>query len=100
MVRADVITLLKDTPTAHGIFDTVPRIEREVMCEVGSVGMRETYQAMSQGLSPSIVFKLALAEDYCEERKAIFHGVEYRIVRTYLTGDGIELTCERVTGDV
>lgn len=100
MIRADVITLIKEDPTAHGAFDTPALIMREVMCTVASVGMNETYTAMSQGLSPQYRFILALAEDYENERRLIFHGEHYRIIRTYINGDGIELTAERVTGDV
>lgn len=100
MIRADVITLIKENPSSHGAFDAPAETLREVMCVVSSVGMTEMYTAMSQGLNPQYRFTLALAEDYENERKLIFHGERYRIIRTYLSGDGIELTAERETGDV
>ena len=100
MIRADVIELIKENPTSHGAFDAPAELLREVMCTVASIGMTEMYTAMSQGLNPQYRFTLALAEDYGNERQLVYHGERYRIIRTYINGDGIELTCERVTGDV
>ena len=56
MVRADVITLIGDDPRAHGVFDSVTPVEREVYCTIRSVGMTESYTARSQGLAPTLVF--------------------------------------------
>lgn len=93
-MRADVITLVKDEPGAHGVYEPHREQMREVFCEVRSVGMRESYEARSQGLTPSVAFALALAEDYEGEHELIWHGIRHRIIRTYVNGDGIELTCE------
>ena len=52
------------------------------------------------GLSPELRFVIRIAEDYRNERRLRYRGVEYKIVRTYMSGDGIELYAERMTGDV
>lgn len=100
MYRADVIALITEDPQAHGMFDSPAESERLVFCEVASVGMNETYTAMSEGLHPECRFLLRVAEDYAGEGFLRYNNVRYRIIRTYMSGDGIELYAERVTGDV
>lgn len=100
MYRADAITLLSEYPQAHGMFDPVTSTGRQVLCEVKSVGMNEVYTAMSEGLHPEFRFLLRVAEDYANEGFLEYRGTPYRIVRTYMSGDGIELYAERVTGNV
>lgn len=100
MYRADVITLIGEDPRERGMWDEYSPIERKVFVEVGSVGMSETYEARSVGLSPELRFVIRIAEDYRNERRLRYKDVEYKIVRTYMSGDGIELYAERMTGDV
>lgn len=100
MYRADVIELVKENPAVHGMFDAPGETLRQVFCTVGSVGMSETYEARSVGLSPEYRFELRVAEDYQGERLLIYRGVRYKIIRSYMSGDGIELYAERVTDDV
>ena len=100
MIRASVITLIGEDPSAHGLYDDYEPIRREVFAEVRSVGMRESYEALSVGLKPELVFRLEIAQDYQDERQLVYNDTPYRVVRTYLRGDGIELVCERLTGDV
>ena len=96
MVRADVLTLISDTPEAHGRFETFEPAERQVFCTVRSVGMRETYEALSHGLHPEWVFELTHAFEYQGEKRCVFQGVQYNVIRTYVTQtDGIEITVER-----
>lgn len=99
MFRAESITLVGEA-ASRGVFDPPTETLREVAAESRSVGMTETYTALSQGLRPSITFKLALAEDYQGEKEVEYGGVRYRVLRTYRNGDGIELTCERRDDDV
>ena len=40
-----------------------------------------------------------LCDDYGGEKIVIWNGDRYRVVRTWLQGDGIDLTCERATND-
>ena len=86
----DVIYLIKDTPEAHGILDDYTPESRMVYCRVRSVGFNEFYTAKAAGLSPSIVFVLQHDFEYAGEQKCLYHGIEYRIIRTYVTEtDGI-----------
>ena len=96
MLKADVITLVKETQQTRGVHEAAIRTEREVMCTVQSVTRNEFYAAYNVGVDPEYVFVLALAEDYEGERLIIFRGVEYTVVRTYVTdADGIEITVQR-----
>lgn len=96
MVRADVLTLISETPEAHGRFDAPEPTRRDVFCTVRSVGMREAYEALSHGLRPEWVFVLTHSFEYQGEKRCEFRGLPYTILRTYVTeADGIEITVER-----
>ena len=96
MTRADVIVLITENRTGHGVHEVVTDTERTVMCTVESVRRSEYYTALNAGFQPEYVFKLAIAEDYRNERIVKFHGQKFRVIRTYLTDDeGIEITVER-----
>lgn len=96
MVRADVLTLISEAPAAHGAFESYTPTERQVYCTVRSVGMRESYEAMSHGLHPEWVFELTHSFEYEGEKKCRFRGIAYNVIRTYVTeADGIEITVER-----
>ena len=102
MVAATVITLIGDDPTAHGVFDAPALIERTVFATVRSVGMSETYQAMSAGLSPELVLVIANKADYAGETRVLYDGVEYDVIRVYIhpTTEHVELTVQRGNQDV
>jgi SPP1 family predicted phage head-tail adaptor len=96
MVRADVIGLVTETRSAHGVHETITESVREVLAEIRSVTRSEYYNALNAGVQPELVFKLALDADYQDERFLRYRGKRYSIVRTYLTNDGgIEITAER-----
>ena len=99
MVKADVIELISESPGAHGIFDKPEETAQKTYCTIRSVGMREYYEAKGAGIEPEIVFRLADADDYADQKIVIWNGNRYRVARTYLIGDGIDLTCERATND-
>lgn len=94
MKRYDVITLITESDTTHGVFDTVTETTRDVFCEIRSVGRSEVYQALALGINATIVFVLAISDDYQNEKELIYNNVRYRVIRTYVSDDGIELTCE------
>lgn len=94
MKRYDTIKLIGASPVARGVFASSTVSEREVFCEIRSVNRNELYQARAIGLDPTIVFALAIAEDYEGEKELIYKGVQYSVIRTYLTDDGIEITAE------
>lgn len=96
MLKADVITMVKETEKTRGVHESAVQTGREVMCTVKSVTRSEYYTAYNAGMEPALVFELALAEDYEDERLIIYHGKEYTVIRTYMTdADGIEITVQR-----
>lgn len=100
MIRADVVTLLSDTPKAHGVFDPVIADERTVYCEVKSVSQNEVYQARATGLNPELRLVLSHSFEYQGEKRCVFRSVNYQIIRTYMNeSDGIELTVQREEGN-
>lgn len=74
-------------------------IETTVLCDVGSIGRTEFYNAALTDIRPEIVF-VVHGYEYNGEKKVIFEGVRYHVIRTYSNGfEEIELTCERAAGD-
>lgn len=99
MIRSSTVTLLAGVPEPRGVFQTPAETGREVYCDVQSVGMRETYEAMTHGHQPEWTLILSDYSEYQGERRCIFERVPYRIIRTYVRADfAIELTLEREEG--
>lgn len=99
MVRADVIELVSESPEAHGVFSPPTEAKQKTYCTIRSVGMREYYEAKGAGIEPEIVFRLTDSDDYDNQKIVLWNNARYRVVRTSLHGDGVELTCERATND-
>ena len=99
MIRAEVISLVSETPEAHGVFATISETSRDVFAEIRSVGYNEFYAAKSAGIEPSIVFVLQDYMEYNGEKVVLYDSKRYRVVRTYTNGQTIELTCEVATND-
>lgn len=70
--------------------------DKQVFVKTRGVTRREFYDAQQAGLRPSLVLVLSNRADYAGEKLAVFHGIEYTVLRTYWTDDGdeIELTLE------
>lgn len=89
-------TLVEDELGNQETVDT----EKPILCKVDSVGRNEFYSAASSDLRPEVVLTIHKYE-YEGERKVIFEGLRYSVIRTYATGiEEIELTCGRVGADV
>jgi len=99
MWRRSVLTLISESPEAHGIFETHTESKRVVFCEVRSVGYQEYYRALEQDLHPTMIFRIADYAEYQGEKICEYDGVRYRIVRTYIDNAAIELTVEEATVD-
>lgn len=100
MVRADVVTLLGESPKAHGVFDETEITRRTVYCEVKSITQTEVYQARATGLNPEYRLVLSHTFEYRGEKRCEFRGIPYNIIRTYMNeSDGIELTVQRAEGN-
>ena len=92
----DVIQLI--LPSEHGdaIGDLVTKkTSREVFCRVLSIGQKEFYQAQAIGLKPEIRFVLADYLDYEGEDQVKYDGQLFRVLRTYRTGQELEIVCYR-----
>lgn len=93
----DVLTLIRLETTLDEYGDQVARTEipREVFAEQVSIGQKEFYQAHAVGLQPEIKFKLSDYLDYENESLVEHNGQRYRVLRTYRTGQALEITCYR-----
>ena len=89
----DLLTLIKRTPGTDEL------TKRDVFCGVLSIGQAEFYQANSQGIHPEAKFILADYLDYAGETLADHNGQRYRILRTYRTGQSLELTVVRASAE-
>lgn len=99
-----VLTLIKRVPGKNGDGDPIiTETTRDVFCDVRSIGMKEFYQANAQDFHPEAKFVLADYLDYDGETACSLNGQRYTILRTYRTGQELELTVERAPvedGDV
>lgn len=92
----DVLTLIQQTQTVDEYGDTVTQeTRRHVFCKISSIGQAEFYQAQAVGLKPEVKFVLADYLDYNDEPMVLHNGTRYRVLRTYRTGQEIELTVYR-----
>lgn len=92
----DVLTLIRLETTLDEYGDQVcTEISREVFAEQVSIGQKEFYQAHAVGLQPEIKFKLSDYLDYENEPLVEHEGQRYRVLRTYRTGQALEITCYR-----
>ena len=104
MIRDDICYLVAESPAAHGIFDAPQETARMVFCSVQSVSRMEFYRALENRLHPTIGFVLQDAIEYQGEKIILWTprgGTQqrYRVIRTYRTGDALEITCEEATTD-
>lgn len=96
MTRASVASFVQEQPRARGVHEAPIETARELFVTVKSVGMQESYLAMSSGHNPEIVLVLEHAFEYHGEKIIDFGGVRYNVLRTYLTKfDQLEITLER-----
>ena len=73
--------------------------KREVFCGFRSIGLREFYAANSTDYRPELKLVLADYLDYNGETLADYNGTRYRILRTYRTGQELELTLEKAPAE-
>lgn len=79
-------------------------VKRELFAEVRSIGQSEFYQAAVSGMQPEAKFVIADYLDYHGEQILEYSGYEsetmqrYSVIRTYRTGNELELTCRKELG--
>lgn len=96
MWQTDTIQLIAQTRGVDEYGDpTITETSREVFCEVRSIGTKEFYQAQAVGLKPELKFILAEALDYAGELLLAYNGARYSVLRTYRTGEALEITAAR-----
>ena len=96
MERETTALFIAETPGAHGVYDAPTETTRELYVTVRSVGMRETYEALSTNHKPEIVVVLEHDFEYEGEQTIELNGVRYSVLRTYVNQwDQIEITLER-----
>lgn len=61
--------------------------------------MTEAYRAMSNGLYPQYVFVLSDIAEYHGEKIIQYGATFYRVIRTYVDRQKVELVAEEVTFD-
>ncbi len=84
---SDIITLIEGAS------------RKEVFCGLRSVGHTEFYEAHSVDYHPEIVFILADYLDYSGETLVKHEGALYRVIRTYRTGQSLEITVGRASAE-
>ena len=102
MKRVGIVYLISESPEAKGVLDEATAKKRKTYCEIRSIGMSETYQARASGFAPTIKLFLPQDFEYRGESLCELKGERYRIIRDYRdekTGDGTELTLERIRGN-
>lgn len=75
------------------------RYYHEVFCKVRSVTQNEFYRAAEQDLHPDIVITVSTTADYNGEKMVAYNGKLYDVIRTYWSGDEVELTLTERTGE-
>ncbi len=92
----EILTLITVTQTVDDYGDPViQEAAREVFAKLGSIGQKEFYQAQAVGLQPELKFILADYLDYEGETLVEHDGQRYRVLRTYRSGQELELTVYR-----
>lgn len=99
MVRATTITLLGETPAAHGVFDARTETQTTVFAEVMSVSQNEYYKARANGIEPELVFMLTDYGDYSGQKVFLYNGVRMRVIRTYIKEEALYIVAGKATAD-
>lgn len=99
MVRATTITLLGETPAAHGVFDAPRETQTEVFAEVMSVSQNEFYKAKQNGLEPELVFMLTDYGDYNGEKVFLYDDERFRVIRTYIKEETLYIVAGKAAAD-
>ena len=72
---------------------------RYVFCRVASIGMKEFYEASARDFYPEMKFILADYLEYDNEQLAEYNGQMYRVLRTFRTGQELEIVVTRASAE-
>lgn len=90
----DILTLVARTYDGNNV---TSETTRDVFCRIASIGQTEFYASKSTDLKPELKFIIADYLDYADEYLCIYSGQWYRVIRTYRTGQELELVVQRAT---
>ena len=92
----EILTLIKRIVGKDSQGDPViTETTRRVFCRTQSIGQKEFYEANARDFHPEVKFVIADYLDYDDENLVEHNGRRYRVLRTYRTGQELELTAER-----
>ena len=83
----EIITLIDDTS------------RREVLAVLRSVSRAEFYAAQAVDYHPELVFVLSDYLDYADETLLLHDGRLYRVLRTYRTGQALEIVVIKASAE-
>lgn len=72
---------------------------RTVFCRVASIGMKEFYEASARDFYPEMKFILADYLEYNNEQLVEYNGQMYRVLRTFRTGQELEIVVTRASAE-
>lgn len=72
---------------------------RTVFCELRSIGMKEFYEARAGDFYPELKFVLGDHLDYNGERLCEYNGQRYSVLRTFRTGQELEIVVARASAE-
>jgi len=94
-----VIFFREVTLTQNNLGDSIETYnDRLIYATKQSIRQQEFYNMMSIGLKPECVFKCRTI-DYNNEETLTYENKQYNIIRTWDTGEWVELTTSRSVGD-
>lgn len=90
----EIIYLLSIKSETNDVGDLIEAAEKTMrFAKIKSIGQVEFYQAQSLGLKPEIKFVLADYLDYDFQSEVVYNNIRYKILRTYRSGNEIEIVC-------
>ena len=100
MLWNDVIELVKEVPGENDMGDSIViREYKEVFANEKGIRQSEFYQAMANGLKPSLMYEISKF-DYEGEKQIRVNNKLYNIIRTYpVKNEKLEIVCEGLVGD-
>lgn len=99
MKRYVEVTLIGETLRRNENSEQVAAItESTVIGTLTSATTSEFYQAANTGYRPDAVVKI-YEQEYGQQKRLRLGDTEYTVIRTYLSGDFIELHCEQKGAD-
>lgn len=84
----ELLTLFADDGTTRNVF-----------CGLRSIGQQEFYQSSATDFHPELKFVLADYLEYENEALVEHNGQRYRVLRTYRTGQELEIVVERASAE-